>query len=748
MHTEEKELIMLRAVEHARMEEYDKALSCIQMIIDAEPDDDTAWYNKAYTLRLAGKREESYDLYLQLLEDNPENSDICLQLGYIADETGNKEQAEEHFSHSIETDPLNPIPRIELGKLLFQEEAYEKARICFTDAIVFDPENAVIRDYLGLIAQKTGVPEEAERWFLESVELDPDDEESWYHLARLYEQMGRRDEEIRCYDRLIQINPEQIVPWLKKGLIYLLLDELHQSIRCFRIAARLDDASHLPFLLRGLVHLVLEDYEEASESLGHAVSITGEPDIRLQYARSLINCGRFEEALDEYQEVMLARPEDQDAREGYIRALYSLKKWKEVVNHCEAQRESDPNPLWYILEGRALGWYLGNTVQAVQILRDGYIITQDEQILLVLADLFVHLERQPEALELLEVLAEKNPKPSILYRLASLLGQCTRYAEAADYFEEILTLQPDDPDIAYLTGQAHELAGDPERALSLYTQVITKIPDSPDIWLSRARVLLELGHYESAALNAAQVVDLEPDEYDAWLLKGMAERSAGLFDQARVSFTAATTLDADNPDGWQYLGEVLLQAGEGRAAVIAYSRGIAADPASFLSYLGKAEAFEYLHEDASALETYQEILETFGPSFQALYGKGTALLTMGMHDEGRAVLLTALAFAANDPDNLRLLFTAFNRIKSPEYMLPSIEEAVCEYPDNGGLWCLKGELYQKVGHFSEAAVCYERALALDPDDNTARYGIRYCKDQMPDGHCDESGKQPISGENQ
>lgn len=47
---------MQRAAYHARHEEFDQALSCIQMIIDEDPDDSIAWYNKGYTLHLSGKK--------------------------------------------------------------------------------------------------------------------------------------------------------------------------------------------------------------------------------------------------------------------------------------------------------------------------------------------------------------------------------------------------------------------------------------------------------------------------------------------------------------------------------------------------------------------------------------------------------------------------------------------------------------------------------------------------------------------
>ena len=119
MQSGEKELIMLRAIHHAQHEEFDKAIACIQLILDDDPYDMTAWFNKAHTLRLSGRTDEAYTLLSWLYKECPDRADICFELGMLAKESGNIKEAEKFFLTCISIEPLSSIPRVVLGTMFF-----------------------------------------------------------------------------------------------------------------------------------------------------------------------------------------------------------------------------------------------------------------------------------------------------------------------------------------------------------------------------------------------------------------------------------------------------------------------------------------------------------------------------------------------------------------------------------------------------------------------------------------------------
>lgn len=580
MHTREKELIMLRAIFHAQHEEFDKALECIQSIIDDDPDDNTAWFNKGHTLRLAGRTTEAEELLLQLHENCPERADVCFELGLLAKEAESYKDAEFFFQESIRIAPLSSEPRVELGSIFYSTRNYDLAGKYYADALVFDPGNIHVMLHLGLIAQKAGNFEEAERWFYEVSEHDPSYTETWYNMARLYEEQGRRNDEITCYDRLIALDPEQVIPWLKKGLCYLISDELVKSLSCFRMAGRLDTDSHLPYHLTGLVYSILDQNDKAIESLEKAVSLSNGPEVLIQYGRALGACMEYEKALQVFSDIYSNHPDNRAGTEGYARSLFLLQRYEEVASFCSIQIKKEPeNPFWVTTYARVLGWHLSRPDDAIAVLKEGMVTIPGVQIPLILADFYVYSGRNEEARELLFSLnSEYEDDYQVLSRLSSFLAQMKEYEKATHYFEILMKLKPHDVSLVFLSAQAYEQSGDLEMALELYTRAITGMPDNPEVWLARARIMMDLGQYQDAATNATQATELNPEWADAFLLKGMAEIHNENYDKARISLTCATTLDSKNPEAWKNLGDALSLSGEKQAANICYERALALDP--------------------------------------------------------------------------------------------------------------------------------------------------------------------------
>jgi len=394
-------------------------------------------------------------------------------------------------------------------------------------------------------------------------------------------------------------------------MLYLSRDDLPMAVSFFRMASRLDVDSHLPHLLLGLVYSTLDRHEEAIASLEKAVSLSDEPDILIQYGRVLGACNRYEEALDVFESVMVERPGDANASEGYARSLYHLHRWDDLVTFCEVERAEDPdNPFWTTTLARVWGWPLSDVDKAVSILHEWMNHHSGIQIPLVLTDLLVHSEKFEDARILLSALLENEPQDyQILFRYASLLAQIKEFDSAAEQFELLLNLKPGDGHLAYLAGQACEQSGDPDRALEFLTRAVTSIPDNAEIWLSRARVLFELGQYTEASINAAQAASLNPDWSDAFLLKGMSELHAEDYDKARISLTCVTTLDPENPDGWRNLGDALLQAGEESAARICYERTLVLDPADIRAQDGFKVCTDILIGRSSQVQPEEPILD-------------------------------------------------------------------------------------------------------------------------------------------
>jgi antitoxin component YwqK of YwqJK toxin-antitoxin module len=82
-----------QAVAYFRTEQYDKAITTCDQILEARPYNANAMYNKALALSKKGNYEESAQLYQKLVRINPLDKDVHLQLGVLCYNRGLTAQA-------------------------------------------------------------------------------------------------------------------------------------------------------------------------------------------------------------------------------------------------------------------------------------------------------------------------------------------------------------------------------------------------------------------------------------------------------------------------------------------------------------------------------------------------------------------------------------------------------------------------------------------------------------------------------
>ena len=115
MNDHEKDLIMLRAVEHARKSEYDKSIACIDQILKVVPDDTLAQFNKGFTLRMAGHLDEAQIIFNKLIQVSPHTPGVHHQLGMIAVDKDELTHALSYFTQETNVHPFSSDAWLELG---------------------------------------------------------------------------------------------------------------------------------------------------------------------------------------------------------------------------------------------------------------------------------------------------------------------------------------------------------------------------------------------------------------------------------------------------------------------------------------------------------------------------------------------------------------------------------------------------------------------------------------------------------
>jgi tetratricopeptide (TPR) repeat protein len=176
------------------------------------------------------------------------------------------------------------------------------------------------------------------------------------------------------------------------------------------------------------------------------------------------------------------------------------------------------------------------------------------------------------------------------------------------------------------------------------------------LWFRRGLSYAAAAQYEQAAVAYAKVLELRPDFYEAWYERGLALERCGYYAEAISNFDHALVLKPDPKT----------------LASIWHDRG---------------NALQYgLGDYEGALACYDAVIQLQPGHELAWQNRGNALL----YGLGR-----------------------------PQEALLCYEQTLQTNPQNGLAWRNRGNALVELERHSDAIACYDRALAIQPDDDVS-----------------------------
>jgi len=206
----------------------------------------------------------------------------------------------------------------EKGKEEFFAGDYEKARQYLEEFIKFKDNFADVYNFLGFIYYISNDLNRAISYYEKAVSLNPHYTEALMNITVIYHSIGEYEKAEKYFEMLRE--KKQIKGIADKHCIGKLAN-LHADL--------------------AKKYLTLFMYEEALEEYEKALKLAPDfPDIRLAYANALRDANKLEEAIFQYDQVLLKKPDYIDAlinqaitfyKLGYFGfALDALKKAKDI----------------------------------------------------------------------------------------------------------------------------------------------------------------------------------------------------------------------------------------------------------------------------------------------------------------------------------------------------------------------------------------------------------------------------------
>lgn len=469
-------------------------------------------------------------------------------------------EAESAFRNALEMAPEEPEPYVALTLLLARTDRLEEARAVLREAGAKLPkEKATLA--LARCYEAVGQPEQAEQRYKAALEADPKAPSLLRSVATFYQNANRLQESEPYLRRLLDLGPEAPaadLAWARRTLAILLIarnDPAQTDAALVLIDQNLGSGEAIPDDRRLKALLLVTRPDRRAEAIGLLEDLERANPLAAGEQSLLAELHRLEGHWSDYRSRMLS-------------LISSLK-------------EDDPALPGYLISyvGNLLGQ--DSTTEARTWLNRLERIDPDRpEVVGLKARLLKALDQDAQAVALLQEYARDHaaePQLAEAANNAAMVALYTSEADAAQYgrmqqqLEDAIERNPGSLSLKFDLANLQTLRGEFAEAEALYTQVL-----------------------EADEGNAGVLNNL------AWVVALQDGREA----EALGLIKPAIDANPDDPDLLDTRGFILLEMGNGKAAIADLQAAIAKAPSVALPHFHLAQAYQLIGEQQLARDAF------------------------------------------------------------------------------------------------------------------------------------------------
>jgi tetratricopeptide (TPR) repeat protein len=563
----------------------------------------------------------------------------------------------------------------------------------------------------------------------EAAASDPESFASFMILGHLYKRRDRVDEAIEAYRTAGALRPESVLPIRSTADAAYRAGRIDEARETYEQALELtsdrDDREDILFALADIA-FDARDFDTAAGYFERIVELSPrDVYIRQQLADTLVEYGRYEDALLQYEAIA-----EMTGRDTHLRAMTSGTIGDVLL---ELGRANDAIERYRRAQGYVRrGNWLYNDLERRII--DAYRTTDDlpaliaeyesawrrpsfEQMML-LAELYDEVGRDDEALEMLRG-AVRSSRRSVDARLdlIRLLERRGEIDEVVAQYREVMRLS-DEPIHGFMLAQLLRTSGDQEGASETLEALERQYRNSTSVLLQIADRHLRWGDGDRALALFERVLELEPDDPDHLVGLGDLHWMEGRRDEAQATWQRVPGAFDDPAEGQARLGQVYRSHLLYDAAIEQLRSALELSPESDRHRLQLAETLEEARRVTDAIAVWEELVAASDDAATRALARSRVIdLLTPQLARARLDELTAQRHA--DPENLEVayglaeLYLALDeRAEAEEVYL----DILSRRPQDLEALMPLSDLYVDAGHRIEAIEVLERVAALSPDD--------------------------------
>jgi len=445
-----------------------------------------------------------------------------------------------------------------------------------------DPDSVMARRMLSSVLLRIGRIDEARNEFIHV--LKADEEHAGQNIMQIFQMLASYPDKVAAMQLMRDL--ASLYPgvaeshWAVAQLAYVSGDEesaLVEIRQAHKLRPEWDMAVSLEAQLlqktepkQGLevLRYYLKDYPEAR-------------DIRLQYARALLEQKQFKLARDQFQQLADENPENPDM--AYAVALISLQlndlsraeeQFKQALSRGKKDRDTVQFYLGQLSEAK------NNDVEAIERYRKvgggDYQFAAQVRIAYLLGKIGQIDEARQYLLQLQP--ADDLQRIKLVMVETQILRSANRFAEAYRLLQRNLEKSPNHPELLYETAMMAEKNNERDVFEKLMRKLIQLEPDRAHAYNALGYSLLERNERIPEAMELVKkAIQLAPDDAAIIDSMGWAYFITGNYDESLKYLRQAFSLSAD-PEIAAHLGEVLWMRGERDEAEKIWRDNLKANP--------------------------------------------------------------------------------------------------------------------------------------------------------------------------
>lgn len=313
-----------------------------------------------------------------------------------------------------------------------------------------------------------------------------------------------------------------------------------------------------------------------------------------------------------------------------------------------------------------------------------------------------------------QVLAVRPDNPDALNLLGVVALQCGAPNQAADLLRQAVEIDGRHPGYLNNLGQALDALGEVAEALTHYRAALALAPGDPRCLNNVGLALSQLGDLDAAIEAVAAALDADPDNAEYHHNLGAILLDVGRPDDAEKAFQRALALNPNQAGTYASVGLILAERGDRQKAVDHCLHATSLDPFYVEGHEACRKLLWDLGESENINVSYRIACERNPQSSEAFTNFGAALLESQLPGEAVEILEQALALEPANAAAMSKLGMALSRLGRQQEALTAQTEAIALDSSVYSYHEALGDIYAEQGEFESAAHAYLAAHERNP----------------------------------